>query len=266
MRTPLLAGREFTERDAGSNPTVAVVSEAFVARYLPARNPIGQHLSASIAGGRPTDLEIVGVAKNVASNGLRRAPYPALYLSYAQLTRNFSTTVEIRANGALAQVAWSIRQEFQQSLPNTPIEIHALTEQVEATLVQERMMATLASSFGGLALVLACVGLYGLLAYSVARRTKEMGIRMALGAQRRRVIGMVVKGAIRLVAIGIAVGLPAAWFASRWVKSMLFGLTPTDPTTIAGAALVLASAALLAAYLPARRAARVDPMTALRHE
>jgi len=132
--------------------------------------------------------------------------------------------------------------------------------------MQERMMATLASGFGVLALALACIGLYGLLAYSVARRTKEMGIRMALGAQRRRVIGMIVKGAVRLVVFGIALGLPAAWAASRWVKSMLFGLTPTDPATIAAAVAVLATAALLAAYLPARRASRVDPITALRHD
>lgn len=151
-------------------------------------------------------------------------------------------------------------------LPSTPLEIQALESQVAAAMIQERVMATLASGFGVLALVLACVGLYGLLAYSVARRTKEMGIRMALGAQRRRVVGMVIKGAIRLVFIGIAVGLPAAWFASRWVESMLFGLTPTDPTTIAGAALVLTAAALLAAYFPARRASRVDPMAALRHD
>ena len=157
-------------------------------------------------------------------------------------------------------------KEIRARLPDPTINIRGLTEQVDASLAQERAMATLASAFGLLALSLACIGLYGVVAYSVARRTKEMGIRMALGAQRRRVIGMIVKGAVRLVVVGIALGLPAAWAASRWVKSMLFGLTPTDPTTMTGAALVLASAALLAAYVPARRASRVDPMTALRHE
>jgi ABC-type antimicrobial peptide transport system permease subunit len=137
---------------------------------------------------------------------------------------------------------------------------------VNSTLVQESMMATLASGFGVLALILACIGLYGLLAYSVVRRTKELGIRMALGAQRRRVIRMVVQGAVKLVVVGIVLGLAGSWGASRWVESMLFGLTPTDPATIAGAAIVLAIAALLAVYLPARRASRVDPMTALRHD
>ncbi len=133
-------------------------------------------------------------------------------------------------------------------------------------MVQERMMATLAGAFGVLALLLACIGLYGLMAYGVVRRTTEMGIRMALGAQGRRLIVMVVKDAMGLVAVGIAVGLPAAWIASRWMESMLFGLKPTDPTTVAGSVLVLLAAALIAAYLPARRASRIDPMTALRHE
>jgi ABC-type antimicrobial peptide transport system permease subunit len=147
-----------------------------------------------------------------------------------------------------------------------PIEVRTLTAQVDAALVQERMMAALAGGFGALALILACIGLYGLLNYSVARRTKEIGIRMALGARRSSVIGMELKSAFRLVVIGVVLGLPAASLTSRWVQSMLFGLTPTDPTTIAGASVSLTAAALMAAYLPARRASRVDPMTSLRHE
>ena len=127
-------------------------------------------------------------------------------------------------------------------------------------------MATLAGAFGVLALTLVSVGLYGLLAYTVARRTREIGIRMALGAQRLRVVMLVLTGAARLVVIGIVVGLPAAWAGSRWVQSMLFGLTPADPIAIVGATLLLAFVAQLAAYLPAWRASRVDPLTALRHE
>jgi ABC-type antimicrobial peptide transport system permease subunit len=128
------------------------------------------------------------------------------------------------------------------------------------------MMATLAGGFGLLALTLACVGLYGLLAYSVAQRTKEIGIRMALGAQGSRVVALVLKGGARLVLVGIALGLPAAWAASRWVESMLFGLTPTDPAALGGAVVLLATAAQLAAYLPARRASRLDPVMVLRAE
>ena len=127
-------------------------------------------------------------------------------------------------------------------------------------------MAMLAGAFGALALLLACVGLYGLLAYSVVRRTKEMGIRIALGAPRTRVVAMVLTGAVRLVLIGVVLGLPAAWAASRWVRSMLFGLNPADPATIAGAIALLTFAALIAAYLPAQRASLVDAMAALRHD
>jgi putative ABC transport system permease protein len=265
MQTTLLSGRGFTEYDVNRNPSVAVINEVFQRRYFPNQNPVGQHLSAIVRGQR-TDLEIVGVARNTSLRGLRKAPPPTVYVSYFQLTGDFPTTLEIRANGALGQVASAIQKELQSKLPETPVEVRALSEQVDAAMVQERMMATLAGGFGTLALMLACIGLYGLLNYSVARRTREIGIRMALGARRSGVIGMEVRGAIRLVAIGIALGLPAAWAASRWVKSMLFGLAPTDPATIAGAAILLTAAALIAAYLPARRASRVDPMVALRHE
>ena len=264
MRTPLVSGREFTARDQGS-PSMAIVNEAFAQHYFPNRNPLGQYLSATVTR-PPSDLEIVGVVRNTLTQSLRStAVRPTVYVPYFQKPHN-STTLEIRAAGSLTEASSAIRKELQPRLPSAALEIRALTEQVANTLVQERMMATLASGFGVLALVLASVGLYGLLAYSVARRTKEMGIRMALGAQRSRVIGMVVKSAVRLVLVGVALGLPAAWAASRSVESMLFGLAPTDPATIAGAALLLTAAALLAAYLPARRASRVDPMTALRHE
>ena len=147
-----------------------------------------------------------------------------------------------------------------------PIEVRTLSEQVDATITQERMMAMLVSAFGCVALALACVGLYGLLAYSVASRTREIGIRIALGAERRRVIGLVLARAALLVSIGLAIGLPAAWAASRWISSMLFGLTPTDPTVVESAVVLLMLTAQLAAYLPAWRASRVDRLIALRHD
>jgi predicted permease len=265
MQTGLLSGREFTERDTGNNRAVAVVNEAYARRHFPNENPVGQFLSAVVRG-QPKELEIVGVVRNANLAGLRVTPPPTVYVSYFQLTGDFPTTLEIRASGSLGQVALAIQKELQPRLPDAPVEVQALSVQVSAAIVQERMMATLAGGFGALALILACVGLYGLLAYSVARRTKEMGIRMALGARRGRLMAMVIKNAIRLVVFGIALGLPAAWAASRLVKSMLFGLTSTDPTTIAGSALLLTIAALLAAYLPAWRASRIDPMVALRHE
>jgi predicted permease len=265
LQTPLLSGREFTEHDSANDPAVAVINEAYARRYFPDQNPVGQQLWAFVRGQRE-DLEIVGLVSNSKLAGLRAAPPPTVYVSYFQLTGNFPTTLEIRASGSLPQVASAIQKELQPKLPDTPVDVRALSEQVNAAMVQERMMATLAGGFGALALILACLGLYGLLDYSVAQRTKEMGIRMALGARPGRLIAMVVRATVQLVVLGIALGLPAAWGASQWVKSMLFGLTPTDPETIAGSAFLVTVAALMAAYLPARRAATLDPMIALRHE
>jgi predicted permease len=274
LQTPLIAGREFTERDVSSAPDVAVINEAFASRHFPAQNAVGQYLSA-IVRGRKTDLQIVGVVKNSFLAGLRRDPPPAVYVAYYQLPRpnpegkstaNFPTTLEIRAAGSLARVSADVRTKLQAILPTTPIEVRALEAQVEATLVQERLLATVAGVFGLLALILACIGLYGLLAYSVARRTKELGIRMALGARRHKVIAAVTGKGMGLALLGIVPGVPVAFFASRWVESMLFGLTHTDTTTVLGAAVALLAAAVIAAYFPARRAAAVDPITALRDE
>ncbi len=265
MGIRVLSGREFTERDAAGAPGVAIVNEAYAERHFAGRNPVGEHLSARVRG-QLKDLEIVGVVENIRAAGLREPPPPTVYVAYAQLSDNLPTTLEVRAMAPLGRTAAAIRQALEARLPDAAITVRPLSAQVEATIVQERMMATLAGAFGLLALTLACVGLYGLLAYSVAQRTREIGIRMALGAQAAKVVGLVLGRAARLVAIGIAVGIPAAWAGSRAVRSMLFGLTPADPFVMAAATVLLVGAAQLAAYLPARRAARVDPLTALRHE
>jgi ABC-type antimicrobial peptide transport system permease subunit len=160
-----------------------------------------------------------------------------------------------------------LREVARQIDPNLPLtDVSTQIEQVEQRFAQEKLFAQAYTLFGGLALLLASIGLFGLMSYNVSRRTNEIGIRMALGAQGPRVVAMVLGSGARLVIIGIALGLPAAWAASRSVGSMLFGLTPTDPVTVAGAAIALAAAAQMAAYLPARRASRVDPLVALRHE
>jgi putative ABC transport system permease protein len=265
MQIHLLSGREFTDRDSADGPAVAVVNEMFAQRHFANQNPVGRHLSANVRGQR-RDLEIVGLVRNTNAYGLRAAPPPTVYVAYAQLTGDFPTTLAIRATGPLGRVSSAIQQALQSKLPDAPVEVRPLSAQVAATIVQEHMMATLAGGFGLLALTLACIGLYGLLAYSVAQRTKEIGIRMALGAQAGRVVALVLERGARLVLIGIALGLPAAWAASRWVESMLFGLTPTDPAAIGGAIVLLTAAAQLAAYLPARRASRLDPVMALRAE
>ncbi|MEO5821613.1 MAG: FtsX-like permease family protein [Vicinamibacteraceae bacterium] len=151
-------------------------------------------------------------------------------------------------------------------MPGTPIEIDTLSAQVGAAIVHERALAILAASFGGVALVLAMIGLYGVIAWGVTQRTQEIGVRLALGARRPQVVGLVLADGLRLLALGIALGVPAAWAATRWLRTLLFGVTPADPVSALAAIGLLTAAALLAAYLPARRASRVDPLIALRHE
>jgi len=263
MRTPLLAGREFDGRDRGS-PNVAIVNEAFAARYFPGQSPLGRYVTATVTK-PPSDLQIVGVVKDSVWENLRDIPRPTVYVSYFQRA-SATDSLEIRAAGSLSQIAAAVHRELQPSFPKTPIDVRPLTAQVEQTLVEERLMAKLAGGFGALGLMLACVGLYGLLAYSVVRRTKEIGVRMALGAQRGAVVWMVARRALALVIAGVAMGLPLAWLLSRKVQSMLFGLTATDAGVMAAAVGSLVAAGLLATYVPARRAARVDPMMALRHE
>jgi predicted permease len=262
MRTPVVLGREFTTRDDASAPGVAVVNEAFVRQYMPAGRPLGQHLSiVGLAG----DAQIVGVVRDAVYESLRQVPPPTVYMPYLQRGAG-GVTFEIHTDGAIAQLASAIRAAVQPKVPATPLRIRTLTAQLESSLVQERLMATLASAFGSLALLLAGIGLYGLLAYTVAGRTKEIGIRTALGARPAHVLWLVTKDAVRMLAVGIAVGLPLAWAASRLISSMLFAVRPVDPVTIAGATAILTLSGALAAFLPARRAARIDPMVALRHE
>jgi predicted permease len=261
----LLSGRDFTERDATGSPAVAIVNEVYAQRHFGSQNPVGRHLSASVSGHRQ-DLEIIGVAANTNGAGLRVAPPPTIYVAYAQLIGEAPTTLVVRARGGLGALASDIQRTVRSRPGDAPIEVRALSQQVGATLVQERLVATLAGGFALLALALAAVGLYGSLAYTVAQRRKEIGIRLALGAQRTTVVRAVFKDAARLTFIGIAIGLPAAWAASRAVQAMLFGITAADPFTIAVTLLVLIAAAHLAAWLPARSAARMDPLVALRSE
>jgi ABC-type antimicrobial peptide transport system permease subunit len=265
MQIRLLQGREFSDADSSDRPAVTIVNQAFAQRFFPNRNPVGEHLSATVRGERK-DLEIIGVAENTYSIGLRVSPRPMVYVAYAQLNGDVPTTITVRTSGSLTQTSRAIEQVLQSRLPNTPVEVRPLSAQVGARMVQERMLATLASGFGLLALVVACVGVYGLQAYGVARRIKEIGIRLALGAEPHGVIASVLVHAARLVLLGIAIGVPLAFGASRWIESMLFGLKPTDLTTTAVAIMLLLITAQVAASVPAWMASRVDPLTALRHD
>jgi predicted permease len=265
MRTPLVSGREFSDRDDLASPMVAIVNEAFAQQQFPGRDPVGSSITATVSR-PPTDLLIVGVVTDMVLDGLRSAPPPTVYVAYFQRSQLEPTVLNIRVSGSFSEAERAIREELQPRLPKIPLDVHALSEQVEGSLVQERLMAILASSFGVLALVLAAVGLYGVLAYAVARRRNEIGIRFALGARPGRVLGMVIRDAAQLLALGVVIGLPAAWAASRFISSMLFGVKPTDPATIAWASSVLILVGLLAAFLPAYRASHVNPMETLRNE
>jgi putative ABC transport system permease protein len=263
LGTPFLLGRDFTNRDDGTAPPVAIVSEAFVRQYMRDAAPIGQRVSVV---GSP-DMQVVGVVRDAVYENLRQTPPPTVYASYFQSGIGADTaTLEIHAPGALAQVSAAIQGEIQPKLAGKPLRIRTLTSQLESGLVRERMMTTLTTTFGLLALSLAVVGLYGVQAFNVARRTGEIGVRIALGARRSQVLREILREAGWMVVLGILIGIPIAWMASRFVSSMLFGVTARDPVTTIGSIAVLASAGFVAAFLPARRAAGVDPLVAIRCE
>jgi predicted permease len=265
LRLRILAGRAFAATDAAGSLPVAIVNEAFARRHFPGQSAVGQRLSAKVRGQR-MELAIVGVVANTQTAGLRAAPPQTVYLAFAQLPGDGQTNLLVRGAGGAGPLARAIEPVLRAAVPGAPVEIRLLATQVGASIVQERVLALLATGFGLLALLLTIVGLYGVVAYGVTQRTQELGVRLALGARRAQVVGLVLGDSARLVAIGVALGLPAAWAASRSVRTLLFGVTPADPLSAAVAVGALTLAALVATYLPARRAARTDPLVALRHE
>ena len=265
MATAVVAGREFTSRDSSTAPKVAIVNHAFAERYFGGTPALGHRISFGGPGNAP--MEIVGVVQNAVYETLRAGAPPTVYIPIAQRLGDGATNVtfEIGTDGRVAYVASALQQAFQKRLPRTLVEVRTLTGQVERTLVQDRLMATLAAIFGGLGLTLAAIGLYGLLAYVVARRTNEIGVRMALGATQGTVVWTVMRGAATMLVLGAGCGLAMAWVAGGLVSSMLFGVEPFDAAITLGATATLAATGAVAAFVPAYRAASVDPMIALRH-
>ncbi len=262
---PLLLGRTIASSDTPASAAVAVVNQTFVERYLPHQNPLGQHISHGAPFNAP-GAEIVGVVADSKYYDLREKPEPMVYYPLSQKPVDGFEAI-LRTAAAPAGVAGEVRQALKQVSSKLPIlEVTTLDHQIENSLGQQKMITMLSSIFGLLALLLACIGVYGTLAYAVAGRTTEIGIRMAIGAQRHNVVWVIMRDSLLLIAIGLAAGLPLALGAARWLKSFLFGVREIDPLAIAAAILLIVALALLAGYLPARRAARIDPMRALRHE
>lgn len=267
LSTPLVMGRDFNVSDGKGHPEVAVINEAMAQHYFPGMNPVGRHFS--VDGSKEyQNVEIIGVVKSTYQRDLRTGVEYAAYFSVFQAQGGYTLAI-VRTNQSAQAVSAIMRRAVHAVTPETPVHVTSYDEMVGQTAMQDRLTALLANFFGVLAVGLACIGLYGIMSYSVTRRTSEIGVRMALGAPSGGVLWLVLREAILLAGAGVAIGIPAALGCARVLSSlqtMLFGLTPNDPATIAATALLLLFVAAVAGYLPARRAGRLDPMSALRNE
>jgi predicted permease len=263
MQIPILAGREIDDRDQPGSTPIAVIGEQLARTYFGNGNPVGRRITFV---DDERDLEIAGVSGNVRYGSLKEGSPMTVFVAASQFPPPQVTYAMRTAGDPLTYVrsVHEIVREADSRIPVTNVVTQAA--EIDRTISREVTFATLCTGFAVLALLMACVGLYGTMSYTVARQVGEIGIRMALGAQRRAVVWMVLRRVLLLAAVGLAISVPAALSASQLVKSFLFETRPNDPGTLALAAVVLLSAAILAGYAPARRASRIDPLAALRHE
>jgi predicted permease len=262
---PVLLGREFNDADSESSPQSVIVNQTFANKYLSGRTPLGHQVGLSDrADGQYT---VVGVAADSKYTGVREEPRPTAYFAYTQIKGNATLHFEVRTAGDPAAWMPAVRRAVNDYAPGLAL-LQPLTQQAEfeGNYSDERIFFRLSLFFGLLAAMLVAIGLYGTLAYSVSRRTSEVGLRMALGAQRGQVLWMVLRGSLGMTVAGIAIGLPLALFAVKGLQSMLFGVQPRDPGTFVGAVAGIVVVSLVASLIPALRAASVDPMVALREE
>jgi putative ABC transport system permease protein len=266
MRIPLLRGRFFSEQDSPSDPNVAIISETLARRYFPNQDPIGRQMKFGFPPNRNVSREIIGVVGDLRDVALSRKPGPMMYVPFAQAPL-YGGEVVVRSSLSASSIAAGIRQTVQSIDTNLPVtDFESFPEAVGASVAQERFRTLLMSSFSGIALILAAVGIFGVISYSASQRTHEIGIRMALGAQRRNVLRLILGQGAKLALLGLGTGVVAALLLSRLMGSLLYGVSATDPLTFGTVAIVLLGVAVTACYIPAHRAMRVDPMVALRHE
>ncbi|HXE12867.1 MAG TPA: ABC transporter permease [Bryobacteraceae bacterium] len=277
MGIPILAGRDFTIRDTQQvkhgkdaddfSPATVMINESFAKKYFAGRNPIGLHVGFGSDPGTKTDMEVIGVVKDVKYTSVRDEIPVQAYIPYLAGRHFGGMTVYVRTINDPTDLMRQVRRLVHQIDPNIPVyDLRTTTEQLDLSLRTERLVASLSTVFGTLATLLAIIGLYGVMAYTVARRTREIGIRMALGAQQGNVIWIVMKEVLLLIGIGVLVGIPLALGLGTLVRNQLFGLAPHDPVTIVASTLALAAVAGLAGFIPALRASRIDPTQALRYE
>ena len=264
LDVPLLAGREFTEQDVKDGPRVAIVNEAFLRKFDLGRDAVGKRMSDS---GTELDMEIIGIVRDAKYNSVKDEMPAMFFTPWRQGTRIGSLTFYVRAAGEPEQVMRAIQPLIARVDPNLPVEnLKSLGQQVKENIFLDRFIGTLSAAFAGLATLLAAVGLYGVLAYTVERRTREIGVRMALGADGGRVRGMVLRQVAIMMLIGGIVGLAGAWGLGRVMGSVLYQVDGADPIVFAAAVIVLTLFAFAAGYIPALRASRVDPLNALRYD
>jgi predicted permease len=263
----LLAGRDFNAGDIPGSPRVAIINETMARKYFEGRNPVGRRLTIGGALRPRESLEIVGVVRDLKQRSLRDEPLRMVFVPYQHETELGRMTMYLRVTGDPAAMGQTLRREVTRIDSDLPIfELHPLTTVVDDSIFTDRLIATLAAFFGVLATVLAAIGLYGVMAYTVARRTRELGVRIALGARQQTILGMVMREVALLVGLGILLAIPLANALGRTLESQLYGVKAADPAVISAAAALLAAVALTAGLLPAWRASRIDPVVALRYE
>src|SRR5579863_473276 len=268
LRMPLLAGRNFNSSDTKAGPAVAIVNQTLARRFFPNLDPVGKTLRVDDVGGKPgPPIEVVGIVRDSKYSSLREETPPTVFFPVSQVPEHAEgQTFELRTAIPPSALAGPIQAAVAGVNKEIPLEFRTLAEQVSDSMVQERLLALLSGFFGALALLLAMVGLYGTLSYLVTQRQTEFGVRMALGAPPGSILGLVMRDVVAVLAGGMVVGVGLSLATTRWLQQMLFGLGPRDTLTIGAAVAVLSAVALVAGYLPARRATKVDPMVALRYE